>query len=176
MSVLRRLGFRKFWIYEVIATTSNKGVVNSAPMGAWTKDFKTISIRVYRDSKTFRNITENRCVTLSLPEKVETFEKTLKRRVGHSKTRQGYCISGLSFIDLKLKSVTLLKDSAVVKARITGSRIRKKVRLFNRAEYLTLEYLIKKTKPKVKKKNLEELRRVVNKVAPKSVYSRIVAK
>jgi hypothetical protein len=59
------------------------------------------------------------------------------------------------------------------KAFIVCHNLKKNIRLFNRAEFLALEYLIKKTKPKSNTRGLAEYRRVIKKVAPNSPYTKI---
>ena len=176
VGVLRKFGFKRNWIYEIIVTTtSSDGSVNSAPMGVWTSDLKSVKIKVYKKSKTLENILETAVFLVSFPEDVELFHKTLSsKKLSYVKTKKGRSIKGLNYIELKVTGRKKLKDAFEFKASVISHKINHKFSLYNRAEALTLEYLIKKTKPKVKRKELLEIKRVVNKVAPKSIYSKIV--
>lgn len=175
-SIIRRLGFRKNWVYEVIVTTTNpNGRPHSAPMGVLSGDFKALTLIAYKKTRTCSNLLSNGFYSVSLPDSVLAFHKALSdKKQGCVKTKNGFRLVGLGYVELK---VTAMKDAGDVveyTASVLNGRVREGQRLFNRAEMLALEYLIKKTKPHAGQKELVELRRVVNKVAPKSIYGRIV--
>jgi hypothetical protein len=168
-SVLRKLGFQRDWIYEVIATTKSKsGMAHAAPIGVWTPDFKTLKFRLY-PSETLRNILETSNLTINFPSGVQAFHQALISK----KTNPGQRKDGLKLSVIRAEKTG---DSLEFTTAIKAGKIRKNARLFNRAEYLTLEYLIKKTKPDASKKELGEIRRVINKVAPKSIYGKIAGR
>lgn len=175
-SVLEKLGFRRGWIYETVLTTqSRRGSMNSAPMGVWTSDMKSINIKAYKNSKTLENLLENNFFVINFPNCVQLFHDALSsKKPRYVKTKYGRAVPGLSFLEMKTTGSRKLKDAVEFNASVVGHKIKNKVRLFNRAEYLTIEYLIKKTKPNVNKKELLEYRRIVSKVAPNSVYSELV--
>jgi hypothetical protein len=174
--VLRKFGFRKGWIYETVVTTCSKdGVPNSAPMGVWTKDYKTVVMKVYKEHKTFRNLMVNGFFVINFPDNVTVFHDVLSgKKPKYSKTKKCFSISGLSYIELKVIGMREVDNAILFKASIIGHKVRKRVRLFNRAEALALEYLIEKTRPRKNKKLLLDYKRTVSKVAPKSTYAKIV--
>lgn len=176
VGILRSLGFRRNWIYEVIVTTKTPdGRPHSAPMGVFTEDLRTLKLRVYKKTKTCRNLMACGFFTVSLPDGVLAFKKALSHAgLKHVKTKTGYRIAGGSFLEMEITGRKKREDVVEFRARIISYRVGRNQRLFNRAEALTLEYLIKKTKPHARKNELSEIRRVVNKVAPKSIYCRIV--
>lgn len=175
-SILGRLGFRRNWVYEVVVTTkSPSGIPHSAPMGVFTVDLRTLRLRVYRNARTCRNLLSNGFFTVSLPDSVLAFKKALSHAgLRHVKTKRSYRIAGLGFLEMEITNRRRLRDFVEFKAKVISHRVREGQRLFNRADALALEYLIKKTKPKASREELMEIRRVVNKVAPNSIYSRIV--
>jgi len=177
-SILQKLGFRKNWIYEVVATTSSGGSVNSAPIGIWTPDLQSIRFKLYKKSKTPANIIKNKKLVVNFPEDVKLFNDALSsKKLRYVKTARGlHAISGLNYLELKVESKKDFKDSVEFNASVIDSKIIGEIRLFNRAELLVLEYLIKKTKPGVKPGELGEYRRIVNKTAPKSIYCELVEK
>lgn len=177
-SILQKLGFRKNWIYEVIATTHHGNTVNSAPIGVWTADFHLLRFRLYKKSKTFSNLLKAGKLVVNFPEDVKVFHDALaSKKLEYIKTVKGlHAISGLNFLELKIEGKKDLKDSVEFNASIIGSKISKDIRLFNRAEHLVLEYLIKKTKPKTGDRELSEIRRIVNQISPKSLYCELVEK
>ena len=174
--VLRKLGLRKNWIYETIVTTHSRSSINSAPVGIWTKDLKSLNLKLYKRSTTFKNIIKNGFFVINFPSNLGAFYDALSsKKLKYIKTRGGgYALPRLSFLEMMVKSTKSMGDAVEFKAYITRYRIKENTRFFNRAQYLTLEYLIKKTKPKPNKKELAEYRSVVNKVAPKSIYIRMV--
>ena len=179
-SVLKRLGFQKNWIYEVIVTTQSASgtqyPAHSAPVGVWTPDLKSVKFKLY-PSKTLRNLAGNPVLTVSFPSGVQAFQDASKsKKLKYARTKFGYSLAGLSFIELKITGARKTGEAVEFTASVTGSRLKKDTRLFNRAEYMTLEYLIKKTKPNAAEKELEEYRRVISKVAPESIYTKIVGR
>jgi len=174
--VLRRLGFRRGWIYETVVTTQCRdGSTHPAPMGVWTSDFRSIKLRVYKKSATLKNIERSGFFTVNLPDSVKTFHDALyPKTLDYVKAKKGYSISGLSFIEAKVCGVRRMKDYVEFRASVTSSSLKKNFRLFNRGEALALEYLITKTKPESVVMKPSEYRRLIKKVAPKSIYGGIV--
>jgi len=152
--------------------------VNSTPLGVWTPDLQSIRFNLYKKSRTLANILKNKALVISFPEDVKLFSDVLaSKKLNYIKTASGlHAISGLNYLELTVESKKDLKDSVEFNASVFGSKIMMEIRLFNRAEFLVLEYLIKKTKPGVKPGELEEYRRIINKTAPKSIYCELVEK
>jgi hypothetical protein len=175
-SLIGRLGFRRDWVYEIIVTSNAPGGrPHSAPMGVLSRDLRTLTIIAYKKTRTCRNLLSNGFFTVSLPDSVLEFQKALMdNKQRYVKTKTGYRLTGLGYMKLK---VTAMKDAGDVvefTASVLNGRVQEGQRLFNRAEMLALEYLIRKTKPHAGRNELSEIRRVVNKVAPKSIYAGIV--
>jgi hypothetical protein len=174
-SVLAKIGFKRNWIYETIATTCSGSRVNSAPVGVWTTDLHAVKFKLYKKTRTFRNISQNGFLAVSFPDAVEVFHDALyAKNLKYAKTKNGnQSIAGLSYLELKIASKKDLGYAVEFKAFIVCHNLKKNIRLFNRAEFLALEYLIKKTKPKSNTRGLAEYRRVIKKVAPNSPYTKI---
>ncbi|MDD5111456.1 MAG: DUF447 family protein [Candidatus Altiarchaeota archaeon] len=176
-TILETLGFRRNWVYEtIVASHPKKGLASAAPMGVWTGDLRRVKLKIYNGSKTLANITASGAFTVNFPKDVRLFHRALaSKRLPLIKTPSGlHAVKDHSRLELQANDMKKAGNAVIVTAEITGHRILKNTRLFNRAEALTLEYLISKTKPNVKANELAEYRRAIRKVAPKSEYAMIV--
>jgi len=74
MGFLDRLGFLRGCIVETIVTTSDEaGKPNAAPMGAYTEDMETLTLRPYTDTLTFRNLKVSKSAVVNLTLNPEIF-------------------------------------------------------------------------------------------------------
>lgn len=185
-SILKKMGLKRGWIYETIISTSDGFGFNAAPMGVYTKDCKTVNLEVYRTSKTCKNIKKQGKLAVNFTSNILTFYDALK-----AKEKIRYCkVKGIpvmrgadACLILNTRKTKSLNGKILINAEILDYRIKKTPRLINRAEYLTLESLVKATKipflPKKRKEKLldeiRENRRIIGKVAPKSVYGKIIS-
>jgi hypothetical protein len=177
MEALKKLGFSKGWVYETIVATGSGKEVNAAPMGVWSADLKSISLRVHKTSSTYGNIRKDGKFTVNFPSKVELFydailEKSRLRTEGDTLFLVG-CDAALEAEATSLEDVD---DTSQVTARVLSYRIKKKPNLINRAGCLALDSLIAYTKlsyvsEKEKTMLTERIRenlRVIRRTAPKS--------
>lgn len=178
MDALRRIGFKKDWIYESIVTTRSDKGVDAAPMGVWSADLDSLSLRIHRTARTLENIKRDKRFAVNFPGSVELFYDAVLD--GDKLQTEG----GSLFLDgcdavLEAEATALEEkdDAAQVTARILSYSIKKKPRLINRAEYLALDSLIGYTKlkyvsPEERRMLSERIRenlRVIRRTAPKSV-------
>jgi len=179
--VLKKMGLGKNWIYETIVTTSDEKKDNAAPMGIWTKDFFSIEIEIYKNSKTFKNILATNELVVNFVDDPMIFYDSLyaNDRLKYKKAKK-VCAPVLreanTWLELKVKGKREWKKTIKISAEIVSHTLDKRIMLLNRAKYMTLESLIKATKVPVKTKEIEENLRVIRKVAPNSEYKKIVEK
>ncbi len=177
MDILRKLGFRRNWIYETIVTTKVRGKLNSAPIGVWTDDFKTIHLEVYKTNRTCDNILKKKEFVINLPKGIGIFYESMFKEGEPD-------IPGKSDVSLKMRVLDVkdLGDRVRILSEIADSEIRGKPKLVNRAEHLALESLIAYSKlPFVSGKEKEFLEekirdnyRVICKSAPGSGFQGLV--
>lgn len=172
VGVLKEMGFRKAWIYEVIVTTAD----SLAPMGIWTDDFKTVDMDVYKTSKTHDSVIREGRFVVNFVDDISLFydavskkaerEREITEKIPTLKHASGY-------LELEVVNVERLENRSRISSRILSYYIKSDIRLINRAESLALECLIGFTKnPNVE--DLKEYLRVIKKVAPGSKYERLV--
>ena len=184
MKPLQKIGMQKGWTYEVIVSTFGDDGPHSAPMGVWTDDLAVLSMDIYTDGRTLKNIMDLKELAVNFVDDAVLFHDSL------------FHCENLEFRDsTNIRAPLLSKAPAVVEAGLLG--VEKKggrfrvhcrpvhivssgpVKLINRAEALVVEGLILSTrlpylgKAKVRDA-LREYCRVVKKVAPGSEYERIM--
>jgi hypothetical protein len=191
-NILKSLGFKKDWVYEVIVTTEYKGKAHSAPMGISSKDFKKIKLEVYKTAETCRNISETGFFAVNLTDNISIFYSSLfdKKKIRYLQPK-GFVIPVLKeadgFFEARVVSEKDAGEKIIFKAEVIGFKrtVKKDIRLINRAESLALEALIKSSKipsakDSTKKKHLlEELRYIAlaaSKTAPGSSQARMASK
>ena len=77
MNNLTELGFSKGTIVETIVTTYNMdGQPNAAPMGATVTNPQRIALRIYTSSLTYKNLQSKRCAVINVTTDPEIFYKT----------------------------------------------------------------------------------------------------
>lgn len=75
--LLNNLGFESWEIVEAIVSTENKaGVLNAAPMGIVRTGRKTLQIRPFLDTTTFRNISETGKATINVTHDIALYLET----------------------------------------------------------------------------------------------------
>lgn len=170
-NALSKLGFRRDWVYEVLVTTKNGGNVNAAPMGVKTEDMKHITLEVYKNSQTCKNLIKTRECTINFVDDLTLFYEALK-----SKKKFGYTINEKAYIKLKVVEATEEGEKTKFRMKTTESNISDKIELINRGRSLALECLIKSTKPGAGRKDLAGYWQTIKKVAPDSEYERMAEK
>jgi uncharacterized protein len=199
---LTSLGFSKGAIVETIVSTYNMdGSANAAPMGVILKDDSHLIITFFKSSKTYKNITENRCAVINLTNSIEAFYKTAfkeanpKGKLSREWFKKARLVEApkISFADATVEvSLDSLeangdeKTQAVFSVRsIEATKIYPQA--ICRAASLTLEAIIHATRVKAYfnidseqaevNKLLETINwhsEVVNRVAPNSIYQLVM--
>ncbi len=181
MTSLSRFGFRKNWVYEGIVSSANKGgSLNNAPMGFSTSDLKTITLRPYKNTRTYKNISRTKkCILhfLSIDEKnISLFHDFIWRKEKKTKKMR----SRGHFV---LKAERIEEDTAnaarsVVFCSVT--RVAGNVSLFSRAPFLAFECVVKASKLGLGLEGDPLLRAIIknhfetiSRIAPHSKYERI---
>jgi len=186
-STLKSL-LRRGWIYETIATTFNKDKSsNSAPVGIYTKNFRTIVIELYKTSGTYRNIIRDKEFAVNFTDNISFFHKSAisKKGLEYAKSRKvnaPLLKDADGYLELKVIDIQDLGDRVRIESEIVDFKINKKINPVNRAKSLALEAVINTTKishvpdsqKRFLKKEIREYRRVIKKVAPDSEYERIM--
>ena len=184
MEIIKRLGMKRQWIYEVIVSTGGQGFSHAAPIGVWTQDFNSLKSEIYKGSKTLKNILENRDYSVNFPPDTIAIYTVLfaKSRLVYEASKKigAPRLHGASAsLELQLKTIKERGKSVLVEGEIVSASMKSKINLINRAEGLVLENLVLSTKlphlPGQRIQNLiKENYRVIRKVAPGSDYEKIV--
>jgi len=177
MKIPDELGLRKGWIYEVIVGAAG----NAAPMGILTRDFESVEMEVYKDSKTYENILGAGEFVINFVDDVEIFYNSIFEKE-NIEFEDGHLKNADAFIQMKVAGKEELEDRIKIKAVPVEFKIARIPRLKNRAESLVLESLIAKTRiPHVSEEErkflegkIQENLRVVKKVAHGSEFERIL--
>lgn len=184
MTSLESLGMKKNWLYEIVVSSYSAKSPNVAPFGVRTKDYKNITIEMYKGSATLKNILEAGEFAVNVVDDPVVFYNAL------------YCKNNMHFTGAKLITAPVIADSpASIEARVKETEereksyiltaevihidFRQKSQLTNRAKSLVLESLILSTRknlfPEKKLESiLSENYRVVRKVAPESKYEKMM--
>ena len=203
MAKLTDLGFSKGTIFETIVSTSNPdGTPNAAPMGATMQDPQTISLNIFNSSQTSRNLKANKCAVINLTNDIEVYYKTaFKEANPNGKLPQEWFEKAEAVKAPKLQLADATINVTVVGMEPIGAEKTKFScdveqvnaakgcpQVYCRAMSLTLEAIIhatrvktfinEKTKQKEVCKLLETIDNcndVVNRTAPSSAYSAVMA-
>lgn len=203
MANLTDLGFVKGVIFETIVSTYNlAGTPNAAPMGVIMQDQQSISLNLFNSSSTSRNLKANKCGVINLTSNIEFFYKsTFKEANPDGKLPQEWFEKAEPVNAPKLRLADATIDVSVVNMEPVGAEKTKfsfNVERINaakmcpqvycRAMSLTLEAIIHATRVKTfindekQQKNVSKLLEmiensndVVNRVAPNSAYSAVMA-
>jgi len=203
MAKLTDLGFVKGVIFETIVSTYNRdGTPNIAPMGVIMQDPQTISLNLFNLSTTSRNLKANKCGVINLTNNIELFYKTAFKEanpdgklpqewfekaeaVNAPKLRLAGAAVAVSVIDMEPIGAEKTKFLCKIE-RINAAKMCPQV--YCRAMSATLEAIIHATRVKSfineqsKQKDVSKLLEiiensndVVNRVAPNSAYSAVMA-
>jgi uncharacterized protein len=203
MAKLTDLCFSKGTIFETIISTYNPdGTADAAPMGVTMQAPQTISLNLYNSSQTCRNIKAKKCAVINLTVNIEVFYKTTFKEVNPNgklpqewfekeeamnapKLRSSNASVAVSVIEMEPVGAEKTNFSCKVE-RIDGSKVYPQV--YCRAMAATLEAIIHATRVKLflnqktKQKDIiklleliENSNDIVNRTAPNSAYSSIMA-
>jgi hypothetical protein len=200
---LTELGFQKGMIAEVIISTYKKdGTPNAAPMGAIMQDPSHIVVNFFNSSLTFQNIKANLCAVANLTSDIDLFYKTTFKEANPNSKLPEELFGKAKLVNApKLNSADAIvemstnamspfgkeKTKVVFNVRLIEAT-QKYPQVFCRAMSATLEAIIHATRIQAFAKDesrqlevqtlLEMVRQcndVVNRVAPDSSYSRVMA-
>jgi hypothetical protein len=204
MTNLANLGFSKETIVEVIVSTySANGQPNAAPMGVRTEDMKHIVIRPYMSTATYTNLQSKRCAVINVTSNPELYYHTAFKETNpdgriplewfekaETVDAPRLCMAD-AFVEV---SVTDIKSLGTERAKVLCDvQLLKAPSLapqaYCRATFATIEAIIHATRVKVflagdeeKQREAHRLMRLiehyyalVNRVAPNSSYSAIMA-
>ncbi len=202
MAKLSDLGFLKGIIAEAIVSTYNKDKTpNAAPMGIIMEDEKHLTIDFFNSTATCSNIVANRCAVINLTSDIAFFYKTaFKEANPDGKLPKDWfeksqivnapkMCSADATIDISIDNLWPI-DSQKTKATFKIDLINAKPQYPQvqcRAMSLTLEAIIHATRVKAlgndqaERKNvhllemIDDCNKVVNRVAPNSPYSLVMA-
>jgi hypothetical protein len=205
MTTLTDLGFSKGAIVETVVSTYNAdGQPNAAPMGVTMESLQRLAFRIYTSALTYKNLQAKRCAVVNVTSDAEVFYRTAFKeanpngklplewfeetekvdapRLHAADAHVEVAVADIAPLDAEraevLCDVTLIKASTVLP------------RAYCRALSATIEAVIHATRVKVfighadsqkqeqALKLLETIRQchdVVNRVAPRSRYSEIMA-
>lgn len=158
--MLEKLGLRQNWVYEVLMET---GGIHRAPIGIWTEDFGTFIADIYRDSSTYSNLMSAGIGTVYFIEDPRYFVET--KEVEYFARADFKVVEKLSgnptrFV-YKVLKLDILREGQPI----------------NRAQGMFLEYLVDRSRRRIDesaKKRYEYYKRTIKKVAPGSVYDKLV--
>ena len=203
MAKLTDLGFLKGMIFEAFVSTYNQdGSPNAAQMGTTMQNQQTISLNIFNSSETNRNLKTNKCAVINFTNNIEVFYRTaFKEANPNGKLPQEWFEKAgtVNAPKLQLSDVTLdvlvasMESIGAEKTNFSCNILKINVekmypQIYCRAMAITLEAIINATRVKafvndVKQQknsnNLLELignnGNVVNRVAPNSIYTTIMA-
>ncbi|MCK5628810.1 DUF447 family protein [Candidatus Bathyarchaeota archaeon] len=197
------LGFLKDEVVETIVSTyDSQRIPNAAPMGAIMGSQDHIIIRPFLSSSTYRNLKTKRCAVVNITSNAKVYYITGIKESNPSGRIPQEMFGKAKMVDApKLAKIDALAEVSVLKIspfddkraevlckvkRIEASKTLPKA--YSRALYATIEAIIHATRVKVFLDDDKERQRVleliekirgchdvVNRVAPNSVYSKILA-
>jgi hypothetical protein len=204
MTELTDLGFSKGLILEtVVSTYGPDGQPSAAPMGA-TEQVQRVVFRIYKSSSTYLNLQAKRCAVVNVTSDAEVFYRTaFKEANPEGRIPSGWFEKAATVAAPRLRAANAHIEVTVVElARLDGERAEvsceaKLVRAatvlpqaYCRASFATIEAIIHATRVKHFLMHVDRERReqalkllekirdcqdVVNRVAPGSRYSEIMA-
>jgi len=138
------------------------GGIHRAPMGIWTKDFKSFMVDVYKDSSTYNNLGNNGVGTVYFVDDPRYFVETKE-------------IDYFAKADFKVIASISGNPSRFV-CKVLSLDVVRKGNPLNRAPGLFLEYLVDRSRRKKSdeaRKRYLHFKRTIKKVAPGSIYDRL---
>ena len=197
------LGFSKDIIFETIISTYDKaGNPDAAPMGVVMEDEQTLRLRIFNTSKTLQNLRESHCATINLTSNVDIFYKAAFKEANfNGKLPQEWFERSKKIDAPKLRmadatidvSVARMEqidaDRTLVLCKIVGvSAAKQYPKAYCRAMALILEAITHATRIKAyinddsQKEKVARLigivennQSIINRVAPNSAYSVVMA-
>jgi hypothetical protein len=184
MTSLESLGMKKNWLYEIVVSSYSGQTPNVAPFGVKTKDYKNLTIEMYKGSATLKNILEAGEFAVNVVDDPVIFYNALycKGKMhfnGAEMIKAPVIVDSPASIEVRLKKTEEREKSYILKAEVIHINFRQKSQLTNRAKSLALESLILSTRKnlfpeKEMERMLRENYRVVKKVAPESEYEKMM--
>lgn len=203
MAQLTALGFVKGVIFETILSTYNSdGTPNAAPMGITMQNPKRLTFNLFNSSATSRNLKANKCGVTNLTTDIEFFYKTaFKEANPNGKLPPEWFEKAQTVNAPKLRLADATVEVSVAGMEPFGEEtnrvflnveridvVQNYPKVYNRAMALTLEAIIHATRVKAFTNNDHKKERVgkllemiknsdeiVNRVAPNSAYSMVMA-
>ena len=205
MTSIADLGFSKGAIVETIVSTySADGQANAAPMGAVMKNTQHIAIRIYVSSLTYKNLQSKRCAVVNVTSDPEVFYHTAFKETNQNGRLPQDWFEKAEVVDApRLRAADAIIEVAVADIQpfdseradvvyeaklVQASSVLPKA--YSRALFATIEAIVHATRVKAfirhadKQKReqalklietIRECNNVVNRVAPNSRYSEIMA-
>lgn len=179
------MGFKKNWVYEGIASTESKDCSqNNAPMGFLSTGLKAITLRPYRNTRTYENIQRTKKCVLHSLELSEENVSSFHDFIWSEKAKKAKKVNSTGFLVLKAEKIK--EDKANAGRSIVVCSVVKaegKFFLFSRAPSLAFECVVKASKLGLRleddallraiiKNNLETIQRI----APNSECEKIAVK
>lgn len=199
---LTDLGFSKGTIFEAIVSTyNNDGSANAAPMGITMQDPQHLNLNIFNTSSTYRNLQANKQGVINITCDIEVYYRTTFKEVNENRVlpeewfekAQTVNAPELRFSDATISFSVLSLEPIGKKTKVICkveqiSAQETYPKAYCRAMALTLEAIIHATRVKAyiaeekEEKQVSELlaliknyNYVVNRVAPNSVYSLVMA-
>ncbi len=168
---LASLGFRVNWVYEALIETElwDGGGLHIRPVGVYSTDLDKICVSMYRN-RCYRNLLNNPEASIYLPEdsidlcitERDEAENKCRARIDVLLEHIGPEHNGCDKLTFQISNINKFRDREINKP-------------INRAQCLFLEYLIDESRRTLSPGYAERTghyRRVIDKVAPESVYSK----
>ena len=199
---LAKIGFVRNGIVETIVSTfdKNRNPI-AAPMGVSSEDEKHFTLSVYKTTKTYMNLKEKKCGVVNITSDPILFHRTVFKDVNPgnklpkdwfthaSKVDAPYLRNTDAFIEFKVTNLTGSGEKAKILCRVQKIAKSKKnsLQVYHRAKSAVIESIIHATRIEVfivsgeekKAKELVDLvnhyTKIVNRVAPNSIYSEIMS-
>jgi len=180
MNILSQLGMKKNWIYEVVISSLLNGLPHAAPFGMKSSDLSTITLDMYKGSRTLDNILTQNEFVLNLMDDPIFFNQALfaRDKIRFKRARRilvPVMADAPSHIEARVICTRQTKLRVVIDAQVVHVESSEGTKLINRAEALFLESMVLSTRasfvPQADfEKNMKENFRVIKKVAPGSRY------
>lgn len=184
MNTLESLAMKKNWLYEIVVSCYDGLVPHAAPFGCKTTDFQKVALEMYKGSNTLKRILDVREFAINTVDDPVTFYNALYCRE-HIHFEEARKINAPVLSDspasIEVRLITALEreQSYLLEAEVIHIHVRRKRDLINRASGLTLESVILSTRRSMFPKEelagkLKENYRVIKKVAPDSIYVKVM--
>jgi len=158
--MLEKLGLKPNWVYEVLMET---GGIHRAPIGIWTEDFETFIADIYKDSSTYSNLKSSGIGSIYFIEDPQYFVETKDAEYfakADFKVIESFGGNPMRFV-----------------FKVLRFDIERSGEPINRGRGMFLEYLVDRSRRKIDesaKQRAKYYKRTIQKVAPGSVYDKLV--